>query len=257
MIPPEAHGMMRLLTWNVNHRATRKRIPEGMSDAIGSLSPDVVVLTEYVPGPTREEFVAGLGSVGLGNVMTTPRVAGQNSILIASRTPLVSGDIFTPAIDPAFPSNGLHVHVPRHDIEILGLRIPDYSRSPALRRECWDWIESVASALRFRPSAILGDLNTDPSYPQTRCGDRFGRMESHGWSQAKPSGSSYWTVRGSQGRQLDHAFLSPHFQIHDATYIRESSSFTFAGPGTEALSDHAPLLVEVVRPSVPVTTLSS
>ncbi|NLX49079.1 MAG: endonuclease/exonuclease/phosphatase family protein [Methanospirillum sp.] len=141
----------------------------------------------------------------------------------------------------------LHVRARDLELDILGLRIPDYSRTPARRRECWDWIESVARAMLLHPSVILGDFNTDPTYSPARCGDRFRRMEAEGWHHAKPPGSSYWTPGGGRGRQLDHAFFSPHFRIAGAGYVRASNGFAFAGKGPDALSDHAALLVEVER----------
>jgi hypothetical protein len=72
-------------------------------------------------------------------------------------------------------------------------------------------------------------------------------MEAEGWHHAKPPGSRYWTPGGGLGEQLDHAFFSPHFRIPGAEYVRASGGFTFAGKGPDALSDHAPLLVEVER----------
>jgi hypothetical protein len=72
-------------------------------------------------------------------------------------------------------------------------------------------------------------------------------MEAEGWRHAKPSGSSYWTLRGGLGKQLDHAFFSPHFRVLKAEYVRETGRFSFAGKGPDALSDHAALLVEVER----------
>lgn len=236
---------MRILAWNVNHRTTQKRIPPDMAVAIGSLSPDVVVLTEYVPGPSREQFIADIDAAGLSYILTSLRVPGQNSVLIASRMPIEAGHIHAPAIAPALPSNVLHVHLPESGIDVLGLRIPDYSGTPALRRACWDWIQEVAREIHQRPSTILGDLNTDPTYSPARCGDRFARMEDEGWHHAKPPGSSYWTLKGGLGKQLDHAFFSPHFRVLAAEYVREFRGFTFAGANPGAMSDHAALLVTI------------
>ena len=42
---------MKLLTWNINHCTFYNVIPYHMAKAIASLTPDVLVLTEYVPRP--------------------------------------------------------------------------------------------------------------------------------------------------------------------------------------------------------------
>src|SRR5690242_6978846 len=115
---------MRLITWNVNHRARAKAIPPRLAEMIVSLEPDLVVLAEF-----RRSFLAQLAGRGLPNWLVsrvTPR--GENHVLIASRTPIVPGAIEAPAIAPSVPSNVLHVISPHEGIEILGLRVPDYSK---------------------------------------------------------------------------------------------------------------------------------
>jgi hypothetical protein len=42
---------MKLLAWNLNHRAAPRRIPSWIAIAINEQAPDVLVLTEYVEGP--------------------------------------------------------------------------------------------------------------------------------------------------------------------------------------------------------------
>lgn len=238
---------MNLLAWNVNHRTCKKKIPPEMGDAIAAVAPDIISLTEYVSGPSHERFIADLASTGLVHTVISTVTPRQNSVLIASRTPLLLGEIQGPPICPSLPSNVLHVVVPNLDLEVSGLRVPDYSKTPALRRDCWDWILATAREVCHRPFVLLGDLNTDPDYPRSRCGDRLDRMETEGWQRAKPAGSSYWTVRGGEGRRLDHAFVTGHFRILRSAYITESGPFTFAGKGSEAISDHAALLVELSR----------
>ena len=61
---------MRIVSWNVNHRTTRKRIPVQMGDVIGSLRPDLVVLTEFVPGPSSTYFVRLMNSRMNSGVIT-------------------------------------------------------------------------------------------------------------------------------------------------------------------------------------------
>jgi hypothetical protein len=49
---------MKLLAWNLNHRAARHRIADWIGSAIVGHSADVVVLTEYIEGPDRERFLS-------------------------------------------------------------------------------------------------------------------------------------------------------------------------------------------------------
>jgi endonuclease/exonuclease/phosphatase family metal-dependent hydrolase len=238
---------MRLLAWNVNHRTTQKPIPPLMAEAITSLAPDVIVLTEYVPGPSRERFLTDLASCGLKHKRESAYVKGQNHVLIASRSTLESGDLRAPEIAPAVPSNVLHVRLPDDGLEVLGLRIPDYGKQPVIRSLCWDWITATAKAAMNRPFVLLGDFNTDPKYSRARCGHRIAELVVEGWRHAVPpegEGASYWTPRG-HGVRIDHAFMSQHFKVHAARYVAEAGRYLFAGKGRGALSDHAALLVEI------------
>ena len=247
---------MRLLTWNINHRTKRKPVPAQLAEAIGSLTVDVAVLTEYVPAPSREDFFKQLESVGLKYKRMSRYTPGENHVLIASRGPLEDGDILADEIAPSVRSNALHVRVLGEGLEVLGLRVPDFSKEPRLRRACWDWILATAGAVKGRPFVILGDFNTDPSYMRAKCGDRIGILKATGWQHADPpeGQASYWTLRGDPKR-IDHAFVSLHFTVRSARYVRENGPYVFAkGPGR--LSDHAALVVDItaLRPARPGIT---
>lgn len=236
---------MRLVTWNVNHRARVRRIPDRMAEAVGVLRPDILILTEFVPDQSRCGFLAAIAELGLREVLHTPRVVGQNSVLVASRFPLAAGYLEAPNIDSAFPSNVLHVRVPEFGLDVLGVRIPDYSKVPQLKREAWDWLEAAATGLLGGRALVLGDLNTDARYPPARCGDRIGRLIHAGWTHAIPEqGASYWTPRGV-GARIDHAFVSPNLGVASREYVEAREDLIYCGKGPEALSDHAALAVEV------------
>ena len=53
---PES-SVMRIVAWNINHRIREKAVPIQMTEAIVSLEPDVIVLTEYVHGPSCAAFL--------------------------------------------------------------------------------------------------------------------------------------------------------------------------------------------------------
>jgi endonuclease/exonuclease/phosphatase family metal-dependent hydrolase len=236
---------MRLVHWNINHRTREKRIPPALVDALAALEADLVVLTEYVHGPTRASFIDALSAAGLGHHVSSVLAPGEYLVLIAARAPLERGDIVAPPIAASVPSNALHVRSATLGVDVLGMRLPDYSRKPALRRACWDWILETANAARNRPFVILGDLNTDPAYPRARCGDRLGMLVERGWQHALPAeGDSYWGPGGA-ARRLDHAFVTPHFAVTAARYVTTVDGHQLGGRGPLALSDHAALLIDI------------
>ena len=74
---------MKILTWNINHRIREKRIPDPMIQAIVSLNPHVIVLTEYVPGASRDDFKEKLSSTGMTYMFESANTPRQNHIFIA------------------------------------------------------------------------------------------------------------------------------------------------------------------------------
>lgn len=240
---------MKLLTWNINHRTFNRKIPYHMAKAIASLTPDVIVLTEYVPGSSHQRFIEQLDSYGFPYHVMSKRVLKENQVFIAANTTLECGKILAPTnIEKSVPSNVLHVHLPQKDFEILGLRVPDYGNKLKIKRKNWDWIMKVAAENKDSPFVIMGDFNTDPEYKPAKCGDRINQLVDEGWQHAMPkSGSSYWDIKNGNGKRLDHAFISRHFDVLDANYISESGSYIFAGKKSDAMSDHAVLLVEINR----------
>jgi len=234
---------MRFLTWNLNHRTISKKMPDRFAEVIEALAPDVAVFTEYVPGLNHHDYRSALSEAGLRYTALPTFSANQNHVLVASRYTLSEGNIYPPLIAEAVPSNALHIRIPDKNLEFIGMRIPDYSRLPSLRRACWDWIEGVGRSVIDRPFVFMGDFNTDPRYSPARCGHRITRLITYGWKHATPHNAySYWTPNGD-GVAIDHMFFSPHFQVHNAKYIREVGTTILAGKAG-ALSDHAALLVE-------------
>lgn len=215
-----------------------------MVDAIGTLAPDVLVLTEYVQGPAHDGFIAALAELGLRHCKVSTPVPKQNQVLIASRCFLVDGEILAPEIDPAMPPNALHVKLPELDLELLGVRVPDYGRQPALRGQAWDWLPETARRVADRPFVVAGDLNTDPSYSRARYGDRIGQLVDAGFTHAVPAtGASYW-ARNGHGVRIDHAFVTKGLAVASAEYVTRIGPHVFVGkPG--GLSDHAALVVEI------------
>jgi hypothetical protein len=233
------------MAWNVNHRAVQRKIPPTLANAIASLEPDVVVLTEFVPGTTREKFKSDLAELGFGFILLSQLTPKQNHVLIASRTSIELGSIRAPAIAPSIPSNFLHVILRQENLNVIGLRIPDYSKQPSIRRQCWDWIAKMAAEVVDHPTVLIGDFNTDASYPPSRCGDRIQQLIDSNWQHPiPPQGHSYWTPKG-HGVCIDHAFVSKHFKVKDVRFITEYAGHVFVGKDKGGLSDHAVLIINI------------
>ena len=76
---------MKLLAWNLNHRAARRQIPLWIAAAINEQAPDILVLTEYVEGPDHDFFLASLNANGLSEFSCSTQPGRENQVLIASR----------------------------------------------------------------------------------------------------------------------------------------------------------------------------
>ncbi len=240
---------LRVLGWNLNHRARVKAIPPKLVEAIASFEPDVIVLNEYVHRETRRPFLDEVAERGLPHWLishVTP--LGENHVLIASRTPIEAGSIRAPDIAPSVPSNFLHVILPQDGCEILGLRIPDYGKEPKTKRACWNWIIETASIVKNRPFVMIGDFNTDPDDPSTLCKDCIGKLTDDGWQLASPKdGASWWTLKDKVPCRIDHAFVSQHFTVLESRYVSDLGALGSIGHSKEALTDHAILLIDIER----------
>jgi exonuclease III len=236
---------MRLLAWNVNHRTFKKAIPPQMPVAILSLKPDVVILTEYVPNG-HERLYKALADAGLKHQHISSSPPKQNQVLIATRAPSERGDLQADESLPHANSNFLHVRLPGGRAEIVGIRVPMYKKSIE-RRTYWDWFESVALGWRSRPLMILGDLNADPDGTR-HCGDPYLRsLRAAGWQIPTADGDWSFRPRSGAGTRLDHAIVSSAFEVRSAKYVVADGGHIYCGGHKEALSDHAVLVVDLVR----------
>jgi exonuclease III len=233
---------LRLVTWNVAHQARPRIIRPDLPSAIASLTPDIVVLTEYVVGASHQFFVDALTAHGLSQVCISAEVKGQNQVLIASRPAIKEGDIRAPDLAPQVPSNLLHVRLCSVRLELIGLRVPMFAAA-AQKWAYWDWLAAAAESLRGRPCVILGDFNADPTSTTSASGARLRELASRGWHLALPARG--WSFRSHAGREsrIDHALVSPALGLVRSQYVADRGGFHFAGPNKGALSDHAPLLL--------------
>ena len=148
---------MRVLIWNLNHRAARRRMPEWIAAATSPWAADVVVLTEYVEGPDHDRFLRELDVQGLQHSAQTESRKGQNQVLIASRVPSRRGHLVAPTFHDSVPPNALHVVL--EESRMAAKAQVEQSGRPG-RWRCRGLLRS-GSQSRHRPS-LLGRVRAGP-----------------------------------------------------------------------------------------------
>jgi endonuclease/exonuclease/phosphatase family metal-dependent hydrolase len=239
---------MRFATWNVAHQAkAHRQLLESIGTALGALAADVLVLNEYVANDTHGPFLAALDRVGLKHVQRSGYVHGENQVLIASRYPLVPGNVIGPDITPATRPNWLHAHIPQLGVDVVGVRAPMFKVGKN-RREYWDWFEKTVPTLTDAPTVLLGDLNTDPTRTRACGGAHLARLGALGWKVVTPA--SGWAFQGKTGNtsRIDHGIVSPGCIASGAEYCTSCGGVNLAGAPRNGYSDHAVLMFDVSIP---------
>ena len=251
---------MKIITWNVAHQATtgNKKNLLHMAEALATLSPDIIVLTEYVPSDQDNKFSSDLKKQGYECKISKglEPLEKKNQVLIASRR-YMELETLTPPSDiyPDAPWNIIHVTIPELNLGILGLRMPVKMKA-AQMKTWWDWVTVVAEKNQNHPFIILGDFNTDECSKGPNGGRRIIKLKEDGWYHALPAeGASYYSQRGGviSPFRIDHAFFSKHLTVLSSEYRTEYGPYRFAktpdtllnaGNKVKAMSDHAMLVVE-------------
>lgn len=232
-----AQTQMKLVTWNVGHRKGRKPLVPDLAKALASAKPDVVVITDYLPDVSDKPFTDALAKAGLGHRMTSAQVKAQRQVLIASREPIVAGDIECCGISSATKPNWLHART-ESGTEIVGFRVPIFTKR-GMKQTYWEWlINEALPRLIEKPSVLMGDFNAAPSYRPLLL------AVAAGWQLATPeAGWSHKTPK-TEGVAIDHGLVSPHFRIRSTEYVEKLGAMTLTGTPT-AYSDHKALVVEL------------
>jgi hypothetical protein len=238
--------MTTIGAWNLHHMASEARIPKGVLEVIGAVSPDVLVLTEYVHGSTRDEFIGGLLDLGYETPSMSECGTGGNQVLIACRQPSIAGHIQPPTLTTAARTNFLHRRLTELSLDVIGLRAP-YYKTAKERDDYWVQLEDCMTAARPLNAVFIGDLNWPRSDQSTGRGLSMRRVMSQGFTVPEPEGT--WSFMSTNGRSwslIDHAVLSPTVKCTSSRFIYREAGHALAGPAVERpLSDHAMLWVEV------------
>jgi exonuclease III len=233
---------VKIVAWNLNHRASEGRLKAKLTEAVARLNPDLLVLNEYVHGETRTAFVESLGAIGLRHLQVSVRLNSNNQVLIASRQPIELGDLLGPRMhDDGGTSNFLHIKVSGTDVELVGVRAPAYKASADLR-DYWRQLRATIQAATTRQIAFIGDLNADPNRKRGIGDKHLAELRVEGWIIPEAVGA--WSY--ASGTRIDHVVLSPSFGQASAEYVCRLEELVLAGRGNRAaLSDHAALVVLV------------
>lgn len=235
---------MKIMAWNLNHKASERRLSAKLVDAIQKISPDLLILNEYVHGETRATFVEALCAIGLRHLQLSIRINSNNQVLMACRQRMELGDLAGPKMhDDGGTSNFLHIKL-TDSVEIVGVRAPAYEASAHLR-EYWQQLRNTIEGTRDRRIAYIGDLNADPNR-RGGVGDKhLAELRTEGW--VIPEAIGPWSY--SAGTRVDHAVLSPSFGKVSAEYVCSINGLVLAKRGDRtAISDHAALVVQVTEP---------
>ena len=232
---------MRLVTWNLGHRLNGGHAPDNVITALAALEPDIVILTERLPGPARRSFLGSLAGLGLKHQLATKPGLHSSHVLVVSRLELVPGSLKAGATHDHLPPNMLHAYAPTGALDVLGMTGHDPGSQPASRRAGWAWLVSAATTLKHRRAVLIGDFDADERADGIV---HLRQLIDAGWKHAVPAdGASYRTASSDAGR-LDHAFLSPSMQKIDARYALTAAGFRLSGT-KDSLSIQPVLVVDL------------
>jgi hypothetical protein len=84
---PTGAASVKIVAWNLNHKSCERRIPNDIVGLFVALDADVVLLNEFVDGPTRTQFRASLWSAGYKHQLVSETPARHNQVFAASLHP--------------------------------------------------------------------------------------------------------------------------------------------------------------------------
>lgn len=241
---------LKFLSWNLGHQTQARDIRPGFYHALRTLKPDVLLLNEYVHAGERDALMAFLDDAGLRHLELSERVGKNNQVLIASRFPMVVGDLKGPMTDDgAGESNFLHVRLAEQSIDIVGIRVPAYAQARMLH-DYWQRFADLVQHHKNAKILFIGDFNADPDGKSHIGSVYLARLREQGWHIPRADG--LWSF--VSGSRIDHALLSPasmQAAVATARYVSCLDGITLASSDSrDRVSDHA--VLELLLSSVPV-----
>lgn len=240
--------MIRIAAWNLNHRTREKNIPVEAIEGIRLLDADVLVLTEFVDGLSRITFKESLVEMGYTHISISSRITNNNQVLIASKTPFITGDLMPPTTTEDAATNFLHQILPNHGLEVVGIRPPSYKSKDDLQ-DYWYQLSNIIDYTQDRAIVFIGDLNCDPFLGRSSGSLALKKLRSAGFIIPNPEGLwSYISYNGTRSSRIDHAVVSSKVNCCKASYITRYGDIILAGPNYEKpISDHAALVLDIMK----------
>lgn len=237
---------MKIIAWNLNHRSRVKKIPAETIAFLADYKPDLVVLNEFVDSPLRKQFHADVRAAGYQYSAISKHYPDNNQILILSRVPMIAGDIAPPTTSEAAQSNFLHVKLPEHAIEVVGMRAPAY-KTWSEKSDYWKEVAAIATRNAGRNIIFLGDLNYDPFTGISSGVEKISFALSDTYYMPNPKGDwSFMSIDGANTSRIDHAIVSSKLHVSEVEYMTKWRDIQLAGSrDMSPVTDHAVLSLSV------------
>ena len=239
---------MRVVAWNLAHQIRQRPIPSDVPALLESMGADVVLLNEFVDGPTREAFRDAMRERGFEWQAVSPTPAVHNQVFAAARLPFVVGDLKPPTLgdrmDGSAIAGFLHIRFEDGDIEIVGFRAPAYKKAADVRAY-WAEFTTIMAGAADRSILFAGDVNKDPfKRAGTPWAPSISLAACPAYTVPNPAGE--WSFRDPGGRwvptRIDHVLHTSALAVNDVRYVAEHGGRALAGLKTEhPISDHAAL----------------
>lgn len=242
---------MRILSWNLNHRAGVRDIPAWLAPALEAERPDVFVCTEYVRGPQHVELLKSLRAIGLRDSdVTAPYHPGANCILVAAGEPLLGGPVQPPHdSDPSVQSGFAHVVLEKSAIHLFAVRIPEPGEMREGKREACEWLGDALDPYLGEPAIVIAEIDATTG-DASECDLELGSLMPRGWRLVSARAGADIHAPTGKERHVQLAFLSPLVALLHAEY-----SWRIRGLSDEAsvrrvgIPDQAMLVMDVKRGS--------
>lgn len=243
---------MRILAWNLNHRAAARAVPAWVPAAIAAESPDVLVCTGYVRGEGHDRFLAALRAEGLRHSdVTAPLPGSPEVVVVAARESLLGGAVHPPSnAHPAVSSGFVHAILQDSGVHVLGFHAPEGGASPPPRGKACAWLPDALESLLGEPAILVADLaatlDGDPPSDDDAC---IERLLSRGWRLAGPRDEERDVAPRDGPRHVIRALVSPRLRVGRGERSWRFRALHADAAGVEAgVPDRAMLVVEVELP---------
>jgi exodeoxyribonuclease III len=234
--------LLRIASWNIRHGGGSGERNSRVIATLLGFEGDILVIAEFRVGTTGDRIIKALGTSGY-HVSHPPAEPGKNSVLVASRVPIIQAG----SLDMALHDPRHLWHVKTDGLTVVGVYMPvGVPKIPY-----WEAVVRSAAGLDA-PDLFVGDFNTgtngldkDPKGEPYVAPEFMERITATGfvdlWRNRFPSEREYtwFSPQGKNGFRLDHAFGLATFDqaVKDCRYDHE--------PRLSGVSDHSALVLDV------------